>query len=153
MKDKVFGELMYEYGWIGETTINWYGEEVTVNTIISGEEDEEIDALQYDSYVKFMDAWSTIERNLLERILQYYNNLRRELGYDNNSNENYPFISSIEEIKEKIGLDLISVPSSGIYPGRSIALGFHCDWDVENGLGILFLDEEISEIGFQDIAF
>ena len=153
MKDKVFGELMYEYGWIGETTINWYGEEVTVNTIISGEEDEEIDALQYDSYVKFMDAWSTIERNLLERILQYYNNLRRELGHDNNSNENDPFISSIEEIKEKIGLDLISVPYSGIYPGRSIALAFHCDWDVENGLGILFLDEEISEIGFQDIAF
>ena len=41
MKDKIFGDLEYEFGWIGATTIDWYGEEVTVNVIISGEEDEE----------------------------------------------------------------------------------------------------------------
>ena len=153
MEDKFFGELQYEYGWVGEMTINWYGEDVAVNLVISGEEDEEIDALQYDSYAKFMEKWSTIQTNLLDRILQYYQNLRRELGYDDDSNEAYPCISSTVEIKNRIGLDIISLPSSGVYNGRSIALAFHCDWDVENGLGILFVNEEISEIGFQDIAF
>lgn len=79
--------------------------------------------------------------------------MRNKLGYDDNNDENYPAISNIEDIKNRITLDSIVVPLSGIYEGRSVALAFHCEWDTENGLGIILVDEKIYDIGYQDIAF
>ena len=153
MINSVFGELTYEFGWNGETTIDWYGEMINVDLVVSGEEDEEIDSLQCESYEKFKLAWSDIKDSILERVLSYYINLRNELGYGDDSNENYPAISDIDEIKNMITLDSIVVPLSGVYDGRSIALAFHCERDTENGLGIILVNEEIYDIGYQDIAF
>lgn len=153
MINSIFGELTYEFGWNGETTIDWYGEIINVDLVVSGEEDEEIDSLQCESYKKFRLAWSDIKDSILERVLSYYINLRNELGYSDDSNENYPAISDIDEIKNMITLDSIVVPLSGVYDGRSIALAFHCEWDTENGLGIILVNEEIYDIGYQDIAF
>lgn len=153
MINSVFGELTYEYGWNGKTTIDWYGEMISVDLVVSGEEDEEIDSLQCESYEKFKLAWSDIKDSILERVLSYYINLRNELGYGDDSNENYPAISNIDEIKNIITLDSIVVPLSVVYDGRSIALAFHCGWDAENGLGIILVNEEIHDIGYQDIAF
>ena len=153
MINSVFGELTYEFGWNGETTIDWYGEMINVDLVVSGEEDEEIDSLQCESYEKFKLAWSDIKDSILERVLSYYINLRNELGYGDDSNDNYPAISDIDEIKNMITLDSIVVPLSGVYDGRSIALAFHCEWDTENGLGIILVNEEIYDIGYQDIAF
>jgi hypothetical protein len=79
--------------------------------------------------------------------------LRCQLGYDDDSNVDYPEITNVDEIKKEIGLDAIVVPLSGIYNGRSIAMAFHCQWDDENGLGILLVNEEVYDIGYQDIAF
>lgn len=153
MINSVFGELTYEYGWNSKTTIDWYGKMINVDLVVSGEEDEEIDSLQCESYEKFKLAWSDIKDSILERVLSYYINLRNELGYGDDSNENYPAISNIDEIKNIITLDSIVVPLSGVYDGRSIALAFHCEWDAENGLGIILVNEEIHDIGYQDIAF
>ena len=75
------------------------------------------------------------------------------MGYDDNSNQDYPEIANIEELKDMIGLDAIIIPNEGIYDGRCVALAFHCSWDDENGLGVVLVDEQISEIGYQDIAF
>jgi hypothetical protein len=90
MINSVFGELTYEYGWNGETTIDWYGEMTNVDLVVSGEEDEEIDSLQCESYEKFKLAWSDIKDSILERVLSYYINLRNEISYGDDSNENYP---------------------------------------------------------------
>jgi len=153
MFNDVFGELYYEYDWIGKTSLDWYGESIEVDLIVSGEEDEEIDALQCESYTSFMNEWNTIKDSLLERVLLYYQNLRRELGYDIEENQSYPEITTTEEIKKRITLDAVVIPLSGIYEGRSAALAFHCDWDPENGLGILLINEKIAQIGYQEIVF
>lgn len=153
MINSIFGELTYEYGWNGKTTIDWFGETINVDLVVSGEEDEEIDFLQCESYEKFKITWNSIKDTILNSVLSYYVNLRDELGYSDDSNEDYPEISTVEGIKDKIGLDSIVVPLSGIYDGRSIALAFHCKWDTENGLGIILVNEEVHDIGYQDIAF
>ncbi len=153
MFNDVFGELYYEYDWIGKTSLDWYGESIDVDLIVLGEENEEIDALQCESYTSFMNEWNTIKESLLESVLLYYQNLRSELGYDIEDNEYYPEITTIEEIKKRITLDALVIPLSGIYEGRSAALAFTCDWDPENGLGIVFVDEKITQIGYQDIVF
>ena len=33
-----------------------------------------------------------------------------------------------------------------------MGLTFECSWDEENGVGIYFVNEEIEEIGYQDVA-
>ena len=114
MINSIFGELTYEYGWNGETTIDWYGEMINVDLVVSGEEDVEIDSLQCESYEKFRLAWSDIKDSILDRVLSYYINLRNELGYGDDSNENYPAISNVDEIKNMITLDSIIVPLSGV---------------------------------------
>lgn len=153
MINKVFGELTYEYGWNGETTIDWFGKILSVDLVVLGEEDEEIDSVQCESYEKFIKSWNGIKENVLDRILSYYTNLRDELGYSDNSNKDYPEIYTLDELKCKISLDSIIVPQSGIYNGRSIALAFSCEWDIENGLGVILVNEDVYDIGYQDIAF
>lgn len=153
MFNSIFGELEYEYGWNGNTNLDWYGNNINVEVVIAGEEDEEIDETQCESYQEFIKNWEKIKEVLLDSILSYYVNLRDELGYSNDSNENYPEITNSIDLKEKITLDSIVIPLSGIYDGRSVALAFHCDWDEENGLGVVLVNEKISDIGYNDIAF
>lgn len=153
MFDKVFGELTYDYNWNGELELNWFGEIKKIDLVIYCEEDEKFDDLQYQSFQKFIDNWKDIESFLLDEILLYYNDLREELGFSDGSDKNYPEVTSVKEIKEMIELDMIVIPYSDIYDGRSVALAFSCSWDDENGLGVLLVDEKIEEIGYQDIAF
>ena len=153
MNHNIFGELEYEYEWNGSTSLDWYGDNISVDVVISGEEDEEIDERQCESYQAFIKNWEKIKEVLLDGILSYYADLRNELGFSDGSNVNYPEITSTSDLKEKIALDSIVVPLPEIYDGRSVALAFHCDWDEENGLGVVLVNEEISEIGYQDIIF
>ncbi|MCD7835591.1 MAG: DUF2004 domain-containing protein [Lachnospiraceae bacterium] len=153
MHNELFGELQFEYGWNGTTSLDWFGRNIDVDLVVDGEEDESIDSLQCESYKAFKESWNTVKEQILDAVLSYYNDLRDELGYSDGSNDDYPEITTRTEIKEMIGLDSVIVPISGIYDGRSISLAFHCEWDKENGLGIILIDESISEIGYQDIAF
>ena len=51
MKDKVFGNLTYDYLWEGVVKIKLYGNEYEIGLGINGEEDEGISQIQKDSYV------------------------------------------------------------------------------------------------------
>ena len=50
MFDKVFGEITHDYDWNGELELNWFGELKKIDLVISCEEDEKIDDLQYQSF-------------------------------------------------------------------------------------------------------
>lgn len=153
MNKNIFGELTYECGWNGKATIDWFGKTMVVDLVVCGEEDEEIDDNQCESYEKFMEAWDRIKDTILDRVLDYYTNLRDELGYSDNSNEDYPELSTVDEMKDKISLDSIVVPLAEDYDGRSIALAFSCEWDTENGLGVVLVNEDVYDISYQDIVF
>lgn len=152
MHSDLFGELEYNYGWFGKTDLDWYGEKVSIDLFIDCEEDEDIDALQCESYIMFMKAWSRIQESLLDRVLSYYQDRRRELGYSKGGNEDYPEVTDTGGIKKMITPEALLLPYSDIYDGRGVGLAFGCDWNSEDGLGILFVNEEIKEIGYQDVV-
>ena len=85
---------------------------------------------------------------------QYYysENIWEELGYDDETNDDYPYIENEDVLLNYITLVGIKVPYAEIYGGRSIGLSFDCSWDEENGLGIRLNNEEVIDVGFQDIA-
>ena len=100
-----------------------------------------------------METWERIMSDTAEAIKEYYLDLRKELGYDQEYNADYPPLDNTESILQMISLDMMVIPEDGIFDGRCVCLAFSCSWDEENGLGIRFVNEEIDEIGYQDIAF
>lgn len=153
MKDEVFGELNYDYGWNGTVDIDCFGSPEAVDIVVSGEEDDDISDYQRESFSEFTDVWESIQDDVLEQIFAYYNELTEELGFEDGNNPDYPILDDASQLLEMIHLDAITVPAEGVYDGRSVGLAFSCTWDEENGMGIIFVDEEVSEIGYQDIVF
>jgi len=51
-----------------------------------------------------------------------------------------------------ISLDGIVVPYADIFEGRDIRITFNCTWEIENGLGLRLLNEQVTEIGYQDVV-
>lgn len=88
----------------------------------------------------------------MEPILDYYKQKRYELGYDVESNENYPLIETATQILEKITLVGIFVPDNDLIDFLDIGLTFDCRWDMENGLGLCLVKGEVTEVGYQDVV-
>lgn len=74
------------------------------------------------------------------------------MGYDVAFNENYPLVETTTQLMKMITLEGIVVPYGDINEERDIGVLFSCTWDSENGLGLRLLDEEIADVGYQDVA-
>ena len=153
LKDQTFGELYYEYGWNGTAALNWLGETENISLAVSGEEEDGISDYQRESFTAFVNAWPSLQAEVLEQIYHYYLRLAEELGYGDGSHPDYPRLGQVSDINEHIHLDLISIFEEGIYEGRCVGLAFSCSWDDENGVGVLLVNEKVEEIGYQDIVF
>ncbi|MGR6764691.1 DUF2004 domain-containing protein [Paenibacillus polymyxa] len=150
--DPIFGELEYNYSWVKDATIHFFGKETEIALMIDGEEDGGFDEAQYAAYQSLMQNWEQLQQSFLQPILDYYQQKRYELGYDTELDENYPLVETTDQLLEMVTLDGIVVPYADIYEGRDIGILFDCTWDVENGLGIRLFNEKVTEVGYQDVA-
>lgn len=152
INDSIFGEIEYEYIWSRNSKIKFLSREVDIMLIIAGDDDGIFEDGQYEAYKVLTNHWDSIQEILLEFILDYYKEKRKKLGYDIEFNEHYPEINSTKELLDYITLVGIKVPYANIYGGRSIGISFDCTWDEENGIGVRLNDEQVIEVGYQDIA-
>lgn len=152
INDAVFGNLEYDFVWSRDTTINFLGNEVEIALMVKGDEDGQFDEEQYLAYTSLMQNWEHLQQSFLQPILDYYKQVRHELGYDIEVNENYPLVETNDQIVELISLDGIVVSYAGNFEGRDIGITFNCTWDTENGLGVRLLNERVTEVGYQDVA-
>lgn len=152
INDSIFGEIEYDYIWSRRSKIKFFNNEVDIMLMIAGDDDGQFEDGQYDSYQALINKWNEIQETFLEPILEYYKEKRKELGYDIQLNKNYPEIKSTKELLNYITLVGIKVPYADIYGGRSIGISFDCSWDEENGLGLRLNNEEVIDVGYQDIA-
>ena len=152
INDSIFGEIEYDYIWSRRSKIKFFNNEVDIMLMIAGDDDGKFEDGQYDSYQALINKWNEIQETFLEPILESYKEKRKELGYDIQLNKNYPEIKSTKELLNYITLVGIKVPYADIYGGRSIGISFDCSWDEENGLGLRLNNEEVIDVGYQDIA-
>lgn len=150
--DAVFGELEFDYVWFKDTTIEFCEKEFEISLSVSGEEDGKFLDEQYIAYQSFVKKWEELQQDILQPLLDYYNQKRHELGYDVTFNVNYPSIETLDQLLERISLVGISVPYTKSLEGRYIGLSFDCTWDEENGLGLLLINEEVARVGYQDVT-
>lgn len=153
VSDPVFGELEFNnYDWIAYQKFAFWGSEVKVALIVSGEEEGQFEENQYRAYQFLIERWQEVQQCILEPVLDYYKQQRSELGYDVEFNENYPLIETATQVLEKITLVGVFVPDNDLVDFLDIGLMFDCTWDAENGLGLCFLEGEVTEVGYQDIV-
>lgn len=110
INDEVFGELDYQYKWLGYRTVKFLGKDIEIALLVGGTEDGEFDEGQYAAYNSLIHNWEQIQHSILHSILDYYKQKRHELGYDVAFNEEYPLIETVDQLIEHIILVGISVP-------------------------------------------
>ena len=158
----IWDELIYdEFGWQASTTLTFGGKSCEVALVIQCEEDEPIVSVQKQAYTQFMNTWQSLERPVLEALLRYYNEEERFSYGPDDEEENaawWPEIDTPEAMARAVTPEMIVVPEGFVHDeGRRIALLFGRSWGGEdlddNGVAVTFLDEQIDQIGYKDIAF
>lgn len=160
MKNIDFENLEYNecFGYEGEISINFFGKDMNVYFTVNVE-DEEIADIQYETYEKFKEKWKELQKEIAEKIIKYYN--EEEKGsYGPEEKERFdkwwPEINTIDELLNQIEIDGIIIPEADVAGERRIYLTFNKKYgnDTEdNGIGVKIVNEEVTEIGFKDIAF
>ncbi len=162
MTDQVFGKLKrIESGWLGKRTVDFGGKACAVEVLIQGDEDCEISDEQREAFECFMEKWPDSQTELIEELIRYYNEEERfSYGPEDEEEEEewWPEIETKEALLEAVTLETIVVAEDfQMEDGRRIYLLFSRAWGGEdlddNGIGVSYLDEEIEEIGYKDIAF
>lgn len=159
MTDEVFGKLIQEDGcWEGKNTLDFGGSNYLVEILIFGEEVKEI---QRSAFKCFMDKWSDLQDKLIDALIKYYNEDERfSYGPDDEEEaaEWWPEINTREALLQAVTLETIVVSEDFLMEnGRRIYLLFSRAWGGEdlddNGIGVCYINEEIEEIAYKDIAF
>ena len=151
---KVFGRIKFDYSWEGEQEINFFGKKRLITLVINGEEDANFEQSQIDSFINF---FNNKEKYLLEaeaEIFRYYEEVCPEYRdrLEDSADEFAPIISSREEVAKLVEFTQIIFPYSFGKDIKKVGLLLKCTWEPEHGLAVKFVNEEIVEVGYQDIV-
>lgn len=134
-----FGKLDYDFGNIKSKTLD-----IQIDAYDINESLERAKKILKD----FFENWSIIKTEIIEKIYEYYNEKRKQLGYDIELNEFYPNVNDKYEITNMIEIIGITIPSD-VYECGIVC---NCTWEEEHGLGIRLVNNKVVEIGEQGIA-
>ncbi len=165
MTDEVFGHILYgdDIGWEGAFPLEFGGSWHNVSLLVQVDEDEgtDITDAQKHALLCFDDKWDSIEPLLVDALIQYYNNEEKYSYGPENEEEAalwWPDINTYEELVNAVTPETIVIPPEPLMDeGRKVFLLFDRTWGGEdlddNGIGVCFIDEQIAEIGYKNIAF
>lgn len=152
-KDELFGEIVYEDLWIGTIEITMFGKNQKIFLNIYGEENEEITQNQRDAFSQFKSSMPNIVKESEDKILEYYlENCDDYRAMQSNSEEIAPKISSIDELGKLVKPTSLLIGYDFEDGIRRVGILCDCTWEPEHGLGISIENEEVVEIGLQDIV-
>ena len=164
MTDKIFGNLDFDGDFYGKVTLTFFGKPTEVDLIILHFDDEEdgISDSQYEVYNKFIENWnSELQEKVVKKIIEYYNEEERfSYGPDDDDeefNRMWPELDTVEDMVKTLEVDgLIIDYTYALKEQKSIYLTFGHTWGNDtddNGIGVEITGDEITDIGFRDIAF
>ncbi|WP_019240759.1 MULTISPECIES: DUF6985 domain-containing protein [Bacillus] len=155
IEHETFGELSYDYGWKREIKLSLFGYERIVTLIIDGDDDAEFEEAQVYAYNSFFRDKDNLLRQAEDAILKYYLEVymeyRERLG-DQFADKMAPILSTKEEVAKIVEPKQLLFPMVFDEDIRQVGLLLECTWEPEHGLAVKFEDEEVIEVGYQDIA-
>lgn len=154
-KNKVanyFDGFEYSGAWFKQIDFVFNGKHEKVDVQIYGYDDN---IIPNDGKNAFLNFVNNVDNNLSkigEKVLEYYQNKKEELGHNLTENSSYTDYRSATDILSTVHLIGITIPDQDDFIGDAVFLVFNCDWDKESGLGIRLIGNKIEDIGGQDIA-
>lgn len=151
----ILGDLSYNYGWKREIKVNLFGYERAITLNVDGDDSAEFEAAQVSAYQQFFSDEDTLlkkaEDSILKYYLEVYDDYRQRLG-EKFADEMAPILSNKYELAEIVELKQLVFPMVFDEDARQVGLLFECTWEPEHGLAVKFENEEVVEVGFQDIV-
>lgn len=130
------------------------GHDKIVPLTIDEEEHDVFSAIQEEAYSKFIADTNRLIQEAEQAIFEYYQEecleYRAMLG-DESADEIVPIITTTQQLGklvDPIGLTILPDFEDGV---RRLGLIFNCTWE-EDGIGVRFENEEVIEVGYQDIV-
>lgn len=151
---ELFGEIVHDLYWSGQQKITIFGQEKIVSLTIDGEEDDLIPKVQEEAYRKFITDINKLTKEAEQAIFEYYKEEYmeyRDMVGNESADKIAPIITTIQELGklvEPVGLIILPDFEDGI---RRVGLIFNCTWE-EDGVGVKFENEQVVEVGYQDIV-
>ena len=109
--------------------------------------DEMDEAEVFQVLEDFLASWSSLQKEVLEKLYKAYTNLLEERGEASSLVINAP-----EDMLEYVRLSTLIVDD---LDGMCIGLGFDTDWDIKyddyGDVGVLIINNEIVEVGSGDV--
>jgi hypothetical protein len=151
--DPDFGDLTYDWGWVGTCQIEFLGKLHEVRLFVSSLDGSNIEAIQRDAFVRFLEGIDVHTQTATDAIFAHYQAecgaLRAQFG--EYADEWAPVIKTQRELGQTIQLDELFVGDSFDRGDRVVGLLFSCTWAQELGFAAKFIDEELVEVGPQNI--
>ncbi|WP_427182385.1 DUF6985 domain-containing protein [Paenibacillus sp. TC-CSREp1] len=155
LNHELFGEISYDLYWSGQQKIKMFGKDKAIILSVDGNEEGEFQDVQKEAYTNFIGNMDDIMTKVEAAIFDYYQEVYmdyREMVGEDEADKIAPIIENKEELDhliEPTQLIIRRVRKNGV---RRIGLLFNCTWEIEHGLAVKIEDEEIVEVGFQDIV-
>lgn len=152
-QDEIFGTLQYECNWETIYTINIFNRKIDVILSVEGEEDEEIEEGQKNSFIDFEKNIDAIIIDVEYKLFEYYkkNYMEFKEGIDEEFwEQKVPDIKEKEELGNYVKPYMIRFPYTFDRNVKVYGIIFDCPWEDEAGIAVKFKNGQI-EVGFDDI--
>lgn len=152
---KVFGNIKYDYGWIKESEIYCWGKKRVMQIVIDAEEDADFESNQEEAYEIFFNNYNNLMSEAEKAVFKYYQEVcpdYRDRLSDRDKDKIAPIITSEKDIVSLVKPKQILFPMTFDEKVREVGIILDCTWEIEHGLAIKFQNEEIVEVGYQDIV-
>lgn len=154
MHHDIFGEIKYEYLWTRSYEFRIFDETSVGRLNIAGEEDEGIEQIQVDAFKEFELCKDKLSKKVEKALFDYYQSIASEYrdNFGKMADEFAPLITDVSEIKLLVKFEAVNLPYSFFENERVIGILFKSTWEREHGVAVKIINEEIVEVGFQDIV-
>lgn len=152
--DPVLGHLIYDFGWTRDYQMEFWGRNYDVRLVIPCDDDSEIETEQREAFRRFEESRTSLLCQAQDRILFHYQRIapeRRTQVGPSLADRMVPMIAAPGDIAELVTPKELLIQQSLGSGERLIGLLFDCTWDPDLGLAVKIVDEEVIEVGPQDI--
>lgn len=155
INDPDFGKLSYEYGWVGSFAYEIFEEMHKIRLFIPCDSDAPIEQKQRQAFRNFQSIKNNLSHQIEAAIYSYYNSVvgeyRDRLGNEF-ADKMAPILSQPSQIADLVTPTEIMLQQAFDSTDRIVGLLFDCTWEPELGLAVKIVNENIEEVGIQDIV-
>ena len=155
LSDPILGKLSYDYGWVREYPVDFLGETHLLRLVFACDEGASIEATQRDAFRRFDAEKKSLLSHAETAIFTHYRSVceekRTQFGAEY-ADAWAPRISEQYQLGKLVRPTELIVQETFGSPERVVGLLLECTWEPSLGVAVKFVDEEVFDVGPQDIV-